>query len=448
MYAPHFGLREDPFGTAPDPRFLYFGREHGEALAALHYGLKERRGLLVLVAGPGLGKTTLLHFLLGSWREKADTAYLYRAPETREVMIAAVLEDLGVTAAGTYPENCRLLRERAASCRRRGRRLLVVFDEAQGIPADVLEEIRQMENLETPEEKLVDVVLAGLPAMVARWDSPGSEALRQRVGLRAEVNPLDAAEVRRYVDHRLRAAGRKRQRVFSRGALRLLAEASRGIPRAINTLCFEAMTAAFAAGKTRVGQQEMRAAMATAGGVGRVEAAPSRLRWAAAAAAALVVVSVVGVGQLRRRAGHAPMAAEPVWTVPSVAAAPKATAAEQPTAEAPAAPEELKLPEQAAEAPPMQQAPAGPTGSAVEPQAPAAEAQAKPGTTPDHGAGAVPEQVRVQGTDTMRQISLRRYGRWNEQVWMHIRKHNPRLTDPARLRLGQVILLPPREGQP
>jgi len=144
MYARHFRFREDPFGAAPDPKFLYFSREHAEALAALHYGLLERRGVLVLAARPGMGKTSLLHHLIERWKDKADTAFLYRPPETREEMIAGVLEDLGLEPGPSYAENCRRLRDQAFESRRRGRRLLLIFDEAQGIPPEVLEEIRRL----------------------------------------------------------------------------------------------------------------------------------------------------------------------------------------------------------------------------------------------------------------------------------------------------------------
>jgi general secretion pathway protein A len=373
MYARHFGLREDPFGAAPDAKFLYFSPEHAEALAGLHYGLRERRGVLVLVARPGLGKTILLRHLLDRWKEKAATAFLYRPPETREEMIAAVLEDLGVAPGPTYADNCRRLRDHAAEVRRRGRRLLLVFDEAQGMPPEVLEEIRRLSNLE-----LIDIILAGHPELASQ-----PEAFRQRVGVWAELGELSAAEVRRYVEHRLRVAGRLRGRVFTDEALRLLAALSGGIPRNINTLCFQALSAAFARGKKRVGVAELQPSAARR----------PRLRWAAASVV-LALGMALGAGHARR-------------TV-----APPATVA--------AAPAPAPLPPPAPPPPP-----------------PAPVATAEP----------EPERVQVQHGETMRRIAIRHYGRWDPQVWQHIQKSNPGLADPGRLRAGQILVLPPREDQ-
>ena len=262
MYLEHFGFREQPFGPTPDPRFLYFSAEHAEALAALHYGVTERRGLLALVAPPGMGKTTLLRHLLDRWKDRADTAFVLRPPETRQAMIAAVLDDLGITPTGRYPDDCQLLEERALSCRRRGGRLILVFDEAQGIPDAVLDEIRLLTNFESPQQKLIEVILAGQLTLVERIGSERSEQLRQRVVVWTRITRLPADEVPRYVEHRLKIAGTGRRRLFSRAALDLVARASQGIPREINTLCFNALVSAFVAGKKRVEASHVQQAIA------------------------------------------------------------------------------------------------------------------------------------------------------------------------------------------
>ena len=377
MYARHFRFREDPFGAAPDPKFLYFSREHAEALAALHYGLLERRGVLVLAARPGMGKTSLLHHLIERWKDKADTAFLYRPPETREEMIAGVLEDLGLEPGPSYAENCRRLRDQAFESRRRGRRLLLIFDEAQGIPPEVLEEIRRLSNLETPDEKLIDIILAGQAGL-----SLEGEALRQRVGIWTEMGILDTAEVRRYIEHRMRAAGRLRGRVFSRGALARIAELSGGIPRNINTICFQALSAAFAKGARRVGRSAF-------------EPAPLhrlRFRWAAAASVLLLVGSLVGADYWRRTPAPAPT---------TVSAAP-----------------------------PLQ---------VVAPPAPLVVQPSPPEPDPER-------VVRVERGETMRRIALRHYGRWDGEIWQHIQKGNPGLNDPAKLLAGQMVVLPASEA--
>lgn len=386
MYARHFGFREDPFGAAADPKFLYFSREHAEALAALHYGLLERRGVLVLAARPGMGKTTLLHHLLERWKDKADTAFLYRPPETREEMIAGVLEDLGLDPGPNYAENCRRLRDQAVESRRLGRRLLLVFDEAQGIPPEVLEDIRRLSNLETPDEKLIDILLVGQAGLALE-----EEALRQRVAIRAEIRELDAAEVRRYVEHRMRAAGRPRGRVFSRGALARIADLSGGIPRNINTICFQALSAAFAKGAKRV----RRSAFEPAPQHRLRFCPPNGGRWAAAAGVLLLVGTLVGAGHWRRA---------PVPAPTTVSAAPPPQVVVQP-----------------------------PAPQVVQPSPP----------EPDRGR--VVRVVRVERGETMRRIALRHYGRWDGQIWQRIQEGNPGLSDPAKLLAGQMVVLPVRE---
>ncbi len=395
MYEQHFGLRADPFGAAPDPRFLYFSREHAQALAALHYGLMQRRGLLVLTSPPGMGKTTLLHHLAEKWNSKAEVAFISRPPETRDEMIAAVLTDLGAEPGETYAESCLRLRDQAVEARRRGKWLLLIFDEAQGIPAEVLEEIRRLTNLDTPAEKLVQVVLAGHPKLSDRWAGPEGEALRQRVGVAAEIRALDAAEVARYVEYRVRAAGQRR-RLFTRGALRALAERSAGVPRNINQVCFAALSAAFARGRKQVGEAELQPEEQTRGRMRRAAAG-------ALGAAAGVVLAGYWLWGWHRFAREAP----PAWPVRAVRAA----------------------------------APASPVVSPAEAPAMNTERDA----TSRGAAGTSPSatlHVQVRQGETMRRIALRTYGRWDAEVWERVRKHNPQLTSPERLRAGQVLLLP------
>lgn len=298
MYLEHFGFREQPFGPTPDPRFLHFSAEHAEALAALHYGLSERRGLLVLIAPPGIGKTTLLHHLLERWKERAEIAFLFRPPETREAMIAAVLEDLGLAPTGRYPDDCRLLENRALECRRKGGRLILVFDEAQAIPDAVLDEIRLLTNFESPQQKLIEVILAGQLTLVERIGSTHGEQLRQRVAVWARISRLPAGDVRRYIEHRLKIAGARRRRLFTRAAIGCLARASQGIPREINALCFDALASAFADGKRRVGANHVERAIAARS----IPAAEKRarpvqgLRWVRAAATVVLVAGALVAG--------------------------------------------------------------------------------------------------------------------------------------------------------
>lgn len=305
MILEHFGFREQPFGTTPDPRFLYFSAAHAEALAALHYGLNQRRGFLVLIAPPGAGKTTLLHYLLERWKGRAEIALVFHPPETRELMIAAVLEDLGLASAGAYAEGRRLLHALALDCCRRGKRLLLVFDEAQNIPPAVLEEIRLLSNFETSKEKLIEIVLAGQSGLAERLQSPELEQLRQRIGVWAAIGPLDRSEVRRYVEHRLRVAGCERPRLFTRGALERLAQSSQGIPRNINALCFEALSSVFAEGKRRVEERQIpQKSPELASSEVRYGRPLPRLRWVTAAATVALGAAVLLAGAYFQHSGR------------------------------------------------------------------------------------------------------------------------------------------------
>ncbi len=404
MYEKHFGFREDPFGPTPDPRFLYCSREHAEALAALHYGLVERRGLQVLVAAPGMGKTTLLHHLLERWKHRAQTALVWRPPETREQMIGMVLEELGIEPQGDYGANVRRLAQRALECRGADRRMLLFFDEAQRIPPEVLEEIRLLLNLESPEEKLIEIVLAGQPELARLLAGPLLGALGQRAVITARIRALDREEVRRYVEHRLRVAGVRRRRLLSQLAYHALARASQGTPRRINTLCFEAFSAAFAEARRKVFARHMWWAAAP-------EAAPLRaslpwsLRRAAGVGFVLLALAMAATGAWPRRGPAAARAASASPPVAAVEAAPEAHARPpDPPAAAPEAPAKRPLPL---------------------PVAP---------------------QVVVLPKDTLRQIALRRYGRWDGGIWRLIRRANPALTDPGRLPAGQVLALPEVEN--
>ena len=321
MYLEHFGLRQQPFGATPDPTFLYFSRQHTEALAALHYGLLERRGLLVLIGGAGTGKTSLLHHLLRLWRDRADTAFVFHPPETREQILGSLLEDLGFPNPDTYREAVRLLYNRAVECRRKGRRLILVVDEAQYLSPALLEQIRLLSNFESPDQKLAEIILAGQPGLERRLQSPECEQVRQRVAIAARIGKLEPDEVAHYVAHRLRLAGRE-GKLFTRGAQALLAEASGGVPRTINAICFEALSAACAQGEKRIDEREIRRAALALCARDAALVAPMRpartrraLRWVAGAAGALLGMAAAQ-GYVYWRSNELPVARAAASAIP------------------------------------------------------------------------------------------------------------------------------------
>ncbi len=243
----HFGLRENPFGGTPDPRFLFHSETHREALASLINGIDFEFGFQMLVAQPGMGKTTLLFNFLERFRAAAYTAFLFQPqPEPCE-LLQSLLFELGESSEDTsvrkLSEQLNQLLGRAAA---EHKRVIVVVDEAQNLDFAVLETVRQLSNFETPQAKLMQIVLAGQPQLVKKLAAPEQEQLRQRISSIARLRPLTLGETRAYINHRLRIAGYRETDLFTPGAVRNIWENGKGVPRNINTLCFNAMLLASA----------------------------------------------------------------------------------------------------------------------------------------------------------------------------------------------------------
>jgi general secretion pathway protein A len=243
MFLKFYGLREQPFGVTPDPRFLYLSRAHREALASLYCGIDAGRGFLALIAGPGMGKTTLLFHLLEKFRGDARTAFLFQTQcDSREFM-RFLLAELGCE---TYEQdfvrmhdefNKFLLQEARA-----GRRFIIVIDEAQNLDSSVLETIRLLSDFETTKAKLLQIILVGQPELADKLASRKLLQLRQRISVLSGLSPLSTEETRAYIDHRLRIAGDSGEPLFTPEAMQVIAQFTEGIPRNINNLCFSALS--------------------------------------------------------------------------------------------------------------------------------------------------------------------------------------------------------------
>jgi general secretion pathway protein A len=243
----YFKLVEEPFGVTPDPRFLYFGSQHREALASLTYGTESNRGFLALIAKPGMGKTSLLYRYLESLRGKARTAFVFRTDCDSREFIRHVLLDLGIDARGKdLPAMHEALNQVLVEEMHVGRRFVLVIDEAQNLEEDVLESIRLLSNFERPWMKLMQIVLAGQPGLAEKLSRSSMAQLRQRISLLIHVAPFNREETYAYIDHRLSVAGCEDLGLFTEEARDLIAERSEGIPRNINNLCFNAMSLACA----------------------------------------------------------------------------------------------------------------------------------------------------------------------------------------------------------
>jgi general secretion pathway protein A len=250
MFLNHFGLREQPFGVTPDPRFLYLSPPHLEALASLFYGIQTQRGFMALIAKPGMGKTTLLFHLLENMRDSARTAFLFQAHCDAREFLRSLMSDLGVNDQDDdlgrmhRKLNEVLIRELHA-----GRRVVVVIDEAQNLDDSVLETVRMLSNFEIPGTKLMQILIAGQPQLADKLASRNMVQLRQRISILSRLTQFSASETADYIGHRLRVAGYRGNPLFTPEALAIIHARSGGIPRNINNLCFHASTLGFANGQ-------------------------------------------------------------------------------------------------------------------------------------------------------------------------------------------------------
>src|SRR6202046_1271894 len=210
MYKTYFHLARNPFELTPDPNFLFSTRRHNEALAALYHGIRRHKGFVVVTGEVGTGKTLLLRCLLQQLQQSKDIAYAYlfngRLCPTE--FLQYVVSDFGLSASGKNKGE--LLLALGHFLVSRGSRKLttvLILDEAHHLDAEILEEVRLLTNLETAEDKLLQIVLVGQPELDEKLDSIGLRQLKQRIALRARLEPLDPDETKGYIERRLRIAG-------------------------------------------------------------------------------------------------------------------------------------------------------------------------------------------------------------------------------------------------
>ena len=246
MYKSFFKLQNNPFGTSPDPRFLYMMPHTREALACLEYGISARKGFTVLTGEVGTGKTTLLRQALTSLsRQRVSTAFVFNPCLDVIDFLEFVLTDFGIppttrNKSGMLLQLNRWLIERF----RMEETCVVVIDEAQNLSWELLEEIRLLTNLETSTHKLLQIVLSGQPELEVKLRHPSVRQLRQRVSLWCRTQSLTAEQTRGYVAERLRIAGAQSP-LFTDEALDLVHQYGRGIPRVINLICENALILAY-----------------------------------------------------------------------------------------------------------------------------------------------------------------------------------------------------------
>jgi general secretion pathway protein A len=250
MYKSFYNLRRNPFEITPDPSFLFPTNRHKEALAALYYGVRRHKGFVVMTGEVGTGKTLLVRWLLQLLKGTGVAyAYVFNTRLSPMEFLQFLAGDFGLTTSGKTKSE--LLLELASFLVDRHQHKLttvLVIDEAHHLSADVLEEVRLLTNLETAQEKLLQILLIGQPELDEKLDLTELRQLKQRIALRAHLEPLDSEETQSYVERRLKMAGAtaNASTLFPPETVFEIYRYSRGVPRLINTICENALITAYA----------------------------------------------------------------------------------------------------------------------------------------------------------------------------------------------------------
>jgi general secretion pathway protein A len=248
MYESFYGFRERPFDLSPNPRFLFFTPKHQEAMANLEFGITSHKGVVLLLGEAGMGKTTVVRALIEKERPTSiKFVYLNNPVLTRGEFLQFLVRSLKLSSAAEASKTQLVseLAERLTADRRNGRSLVLLVDEAQSLPDELLEEIRLLTNIETNDEKLLTLILIGQPELADRLNDDALRQLKQRIELRYTLKPFDLRETASYIASRISTAGADRP-PFTREAVTLIHERSRGIPRLISVICENALISGFA----------------------------------------------------------------------------------------------------------------------------------------------------------------------------------------------------------
>jgi len=333
MYLSFFGLSEKPFAITPDPRYLYLSERHAEALAHLLYGINESGGFIQLTGEVGTGKTTVVRTLLSRVPHHADVAVILNPRVTPVEFLLTICEELGLPIEAKDRDSVKqmvdALNRRLLSAHAEGRRIIVIVDEAQNLSAETLEQVRLLTNLETPTQKLLQIILIGQPELRDLLDRNDLRQLAQRITGRYHLKPLSREETQGYVRHRLRVAGATGE-IFTPGALRELYRLSSGIPRVINVSCDRALLGAYTRESRKVSAGLVRQA---AGEVYGRRFVPVWLGWATAVglAASFAAMAIIGIRTWQHRSAalrvtNPPPAAVRPGGPPAAASAPAGSA--------------------------------------------------------------------------------------------------------------------------
>ena len=298
MYTSFFGLNEKPFAITPDPRYLFMSERHGEGLAHLLYGVTDSGGFIQLTGEVGTGKTTLVRTLLGQLPNEVDVALILNPQVSVLEFLQAICRELGVALPQGRISPMALvdaLNRYLLDAHARGRRIILLVDEAQNLSDDVLEQLRLLTNLETAKQKLLQIILIGQPELREILARNNLRQLAQRVTGRYHLEPLSGEEAAKYIEHRMRVAGAVGE-IFDAGAKQEVHRIAGGIPRIMNVICDRALLGAFSREQRIVDKRLVRTAAAEVAGESDAPA-PDRSLWKwAAGLAGLAIAAALGFG--------------------------------------------------------------------------------------------------------------------------------------------------------
>jgi general secretion pathway protein A len=333
MYAATFGLAQEPFSIAPDPRFLFMSERHREALAHLLYGLKGGGGFVLLTGEVGAGKTTVARCFLEQIPKRCNVAYVFNPKMSATELLQTVCDEFHVPVSARVAGSAPTLKDHVDALNRFllethavGQNNVLVIDEAQNLEPEVLEQLRLLTNLETSERKLLQIVLIGQPELRTLLAQPGMAQLAQRVIARCHLDALGEKETAAYVRHRLAVAGARRGKLFDGAALARIHQRARGVPRRINLLADRALLGAYAAGRSRVDAATVDRAADEVFDEDAIAVRRARLRIAAIAGGGVAGGALLASAAWWFAAGPAEVPAA-VPTAPPAAAAPAAAGA-------------------------------------------------------------------------------------------------------------------------
>ncbi len=483
MYCHFFGFAEKPFDVTPDPKFLYLTPGHRETLAALTYGIAERRGFITVVGEVGTGKTTLLNTVLGRLDEKVRAAFIFNTDLTFDEMLTLILFDLGLVRPDeTLPKMEALLRLHEFAIRQLlgGGNVVLIVDEAQNLDHSAMEKLRLLSNLETRKHKLIQIILSGQPELDVKLNQPELRQLRQRISLRRYITPLSEKETYEYIQHRLTVAGYSGPSLFNRQTQKMTWEYSGGVPRKINVLCDNALLIGYALRQKSIEASVIEEAIRDLNwspfsssrrnqATDPVQPPPrsrgrtshSRFATAAsfvfAAAGIFLVALVLGTSGLNLPGSGL----LPVWTsnqakIPMQLSPPD----QSPTLRQPVSHEQAAIAQEGARSTLLQEKPesgdamvleaphgngalsVGPAG--VENQNPTANPEPSPSETGESQTREA-RVVVVKRGENLSQIIFKTYGRNNGTVLGTVLQENPEIQNPDRIMAGEVIKLPEQQ---